>query len=475
MTCGLDDADKCSLCAPLDTLAAMARNRPDPWSRSPDDSGDVAPAARIAADEPEGIDALRARVDRIKPLLRRMRRHWRIGIIGFLIALAGVCVVAVGYKPVFLSEAVVFHEPSSDSPSLSGGPEPADTDLLRQLLWRRSTVEALIGDLKLRQRTVREHGIAVAVEDMRKAMTFSVLGTRTFRIGYKGNSPEEARDVTKWLIDKLVTEDVERHKTQSIKSQELLADEVKRAAQHLRDREEAMARFLAEHPEFSVAKPNAPKARAPVEVDAEPALVAERRASMAALSDATRRLSRLHAEHADEHPSVIAAQARVAEAEARLHRANEAIARQIGQANAQKPKAATTAGPAPQPKPRRDEQLAPSETDWPRLRAELDAARDKHERLTAQLFRADVSSRSQPALHDARVVVLDEAFLPPKPIRSRLSFFQLGLPAAAFFAFLLSLAAALWDDRIYDVADLQNLGIEPVLTVIPSHARNIDA
>jgi capsular polysaccharide biosynthesis protein len=106
------------------------------------------------------------------------------------------------------------------------------------------------------------------------------------------------------------------------------------------------------------------------------------------------------------------------------------------------------------------------ELEFTRLLHEAEAVRVRHGRVATESFRAEAATRSQIAGH-SRVVILDQAFLPPTPIRPRSTIYKLGLPVALLFALALLALRALFDDRIYDVNDLTHLGYDPILTVIP--------
>jgi hypothetical protein len=228
----------------------------------------------------------------------------------------------------------------------------------------------------------------------------------------------------------------------------------------------------------------------------DPKLVAERDAAIQELTRASRALAELQSQYTDAHPDVGPAKARVAAAEQKVEAATQAIQSSTADdlyAIAEKPPPAPagSAEPAPRPRPRPrarpvpkpdpepdpdeladvpPEQLGDVETEWMRLKRAVDEAQQQQSRLAAESFRAEVQSRSQSSGHSARVVVLDEAYLPTKPLRSRLFFGKIWAPFALLLGFGLVLARALFDDHIYDTDDLSNLGMKPLLSVIPPHS-----
>ena len=501
--------------------------RPDPWTASPDDSQQVtAQPVPAAVPEPEGIEAMHAQIDRLRPILRRMRRHWLWGLLGFAIAtlLVGGYAFFV-FSPPYESETVVFYQPDISPQSLGQDTGRVDPTFMRELLLRRGRLEELIRELGLHQSTVEKYGIGVAVEEMQRLVSFKPVGKSTFRISYVGDSPEEARDVTAWLADQLVEEELDRRRKQALESKVFLDKELERVTGELAKLEKELGDFIARHPRFATTnndaarenrpapaaaprprglgrRPAAPKPAAPAAApqkppEPDPKLVAERDAAIQELARASRALQELQSQYTDAHPDVGPAKARVAAAEQRVEAATKAIQASMADdlyaiADKPAPAPATSADvepppprPRARPRPRTEaeppsdpdelaelppEELGEVETEWMRLKRAVDEAQQQQSRLAAESFRAEVQSRSRSAGHSARVVILDEAYLPAKPLRSRLFFGKIWAPFAMILAVGLVLGRAVLDDRIYDIDDLANLGMQPLLSVIPSHA-----
>ncbi len=451
----------------------------------------------------EVFATMQARFVMLVSFIRRSFFHWRVGVIGFVVMAGLVGAMAYFYKPAYQSETVVFYQQAPAPESLRHEQDQLDAEQLHSRVVSRERLEALIRDLDIEHKTVAEHGMAVAVEDVRQQLKFKALSKSTFRISYLASSPEEARDVTKWLADALVREDGERRRAQARRAKEFLDEELKRAEQVLAARQDALGHFIGDHPEFSVnakdellppadprrpgmparrsrraagASPGAPDAGMP---GPDPQLVAEREAAVQKLTEASRELAKLQAQYTDKHPAVSAAEARVRAAESRVSETTSALSRATPAppppAPPEPPPPAATPHPIQyQPKavqsvpsPTPPASLGAVEAEYMRLERAVDDARSRAEKLATESFLAEVASRSHDEGYDARVIVLDPAHLPAAPLRSRLIFLVTGLPLALIFAALLMMAWLIFDDRIYEAKDFERRGVDLLVTPIP--------
>lgn len=518
------------------------------WNRNPDDSQNL--PTRPPPRELDGTEAVHAQLEKLQALLKRMKRHWLWGLAGFALVTAISSVFVLRYTPGYLSETVVFHQPGMSAESLGGGATATDPTILRELLLQRGRMEKLVNELKLHQDTVERYGVGVAVDELRKTIQFEAIGKSTFKITFVGDSPEQAQEVTAWLANELVTEDLQRRQAHALVQKKFLEEELGRAKKDLSEAEQSKAAFMALHPEVMalaagqvapkpaaapkpedkpkpkgkprhktvlvpapvpsgsavVAPPPPPPKPKPKVHTPDPKLVAEREAAVSELAQAARALAQVQASYTDEHPDVQAAKKRVAAAESRVKTTTDAL-RSAAQddiyaddpepAPAPRPPPPRPAGsaakgkaPAPQqvkirvpvapakkkkkkkadkpePEPIDSTRAGAVEAEWMRLAGIEAEARNRTDRLAAEAFAADVASRSRGAGHDARVVVLDEAFRPARPLRSRLFILKIGLPLALLVGFALLVVRAILDDRIYDVDDLKQMGFDPLLTVVP--------
>jgi hypothetical protein len=108
------------------------------------------------------------------------------------------------------------------------------------------------------------------------------------------------------------------------------------------------------------------------------------------------------------------------------------------------------------------------ETEFARLVQEVEEARRRSTKLDVSLSEAEITASQQMAEEGAVLAVIDPANLPSRP-RGKGPIF---LTAAGIFVFgvlgcALALGLALVNDRIYTAGDLEQLGIAPVMVVIP--------
>ncbi len=130
-------------------------------NRKPDDPPQI-PGGPLKR-ELEGTEAVHAQLEKLQGLVKRMKRHVFIGLLGFVLVGLVTAVFVFRFKPGFLSETVVFHQPGLGPESLGGGATATDPTILRELLMQRGRMEKLVDELKLHQDTVQRLGVGVAV------------------------------------------------------------------------------------------------------------------------------------------------------------------------------------------------------------------------------------------------------------------------------------------------------------------------
>jgi uncharacterized protein involved in exopolysaccharide biosynthesis len=152
-----------------------------------------------------------------------------------------------------------------------------------------------------------------------------------------------------------------------------------------------------------------------------------------------------------------------------------ALQRELSQVEAQladarrSDKADAAAAPAPENTTNWVVQL---ETEYADLRRALNEQRERVESLADTVFRAQIDASQKLAEQGGRLSVVDPAFRPAKPGGPGRTIFVLG--GMVLFLGLgaaLAIGLAIVDDRVYRRADLDYLGVVPVLAVIPPATR----
>lgn len=251
--------------------------------------------------------------------------------------------------------------------------------------------------------------------------------------------------------------------------------------------------------------PGAPAAAPQNVVDAEKAretAAASLAAAEAALADKLRTVTALH-------PDAVGAQARVDQArrelaaaesalrmvrsgvkapaatdgpapdldpakKAELEKERASLFRQIAARRQQLAQGAPAgAAPAPAADPKKAAPADPVdavvelETEWHRLRLELDRARDYLKTVQSNERAANMLAEAAEKKSDTEMAILDPAYLPARPDRGRGRVFFVGAALAFMFAFGLAGARVLLNDTLYDEADVGALGGPPVLAAMP--------
>jgi protein tyrosine kinase modulator len=273
----------------------------------------------------------------------------------------------------FESSAVLFYQERIQSSILSNRQEEVQRNLgdrFRELLLARAQLAQIIGDPKLNP--YPDVDPELAIDKLRQAIKFDARGGNNFRISYGDGDAERAQGVTARLTKLLQDKDESLRNDQAQLTVNFVTQQKEEAAIELRKREQALAEFLAKHPEFAQDQSTGPstegasirairdqaktqpttgnprlyalerqreriQARLDAPPDAPPIRVAappspERAAAESAVADAQRELTAANREledalsrYTDKHPTVIKAQERVAEAQQRLRHAQAAV------------------------------------------------------------------------------------------------------------------------------------------------------
>lgn len=480
--------------------------------------------------------------DRLQRLVDLGRKTLRYGWLVILFAAAGgvlSLVFALVRPKNYQSYAVLFYQERIRSALLSNREEQVQRnigDRYRELLLARGQLAQIVNDPKL-DPFPDEDDPEVAIDKMREKIRFESRGANAFRVTYTDSDPDRAKAVTERLTKLLQDKDEFLRKDQARVTVEFAIKQKDEAAADLAKHETALAEFLAKHPEFAQEAMQAPaagtlagegasiravqsqksnmkaenarlyalerqrqriQARLDAPPDAPPIRIPapqtpEKVAAEAAVSDARNRLSSANRElesalykYTEQHPTVIRAKDKVAQAQADLRRAQAAVPPDVEtqiaprtEADRNKLKAELAKLESQiQDEQKRGNKSSPAadattnwvvqlETEHATLRRTVTEARERVEALSDSVFRAQMDANQKLADTGAVLSVVDPAFRPVKPSGPGKTLITL-----AGFALFLALGAglavglAVIDDRVYRRTDLEELGIS-VLAVIP--------
>ncbi|AUX31793.1 MULTISPECIES: hypothetical protein [Sorangium] len=121
------------------------------------------------------------------------------------------------------------------------------------------------------------------------------------------------------------------------------------------------------------------------------------------------------------------------------------------------------AGPGADP----EERVIELETEWHRLRLDLERAREYLKAVQANERAADLSADAAENKSETELDVLDPAYLPSRPDRGRGRVFFAGAAVTFFFALGVAGARVLLNDTLYDGGDIHALGGPALLAAMP--------
>ena len=319
----------------------------------------------------------RDRLDRALSILLRTRRFIVPALVCMMLGTMASVTYAMLRKRVWKSETLILYREGIKPTDIVGGDDdPGDRAQklglrFKEMVLSRTHLEQIIHDDKLYPEMVEERGMIDAVDEMRKHIGFRVQDGDTFGLSFEGPDPKLVQKVTAQLADALIAENSRTHAEAAEVTKEFLDRERQRIETELKDKETALAQFLAKHPEFAreTATPGQSQAGSAVRaeaarsaanaakvdptlaslereaarlqerlgmpvshhktVEADPMLVAAKQDAENDVRQAQKDLADKQAQFTEEHPDVRAARARLRMAQDKLKRANEAIAANI--------------------------------------------------------------------------------------------------------------------------------------------------
>jgi uncharacterized protein involved in exopolysaccharide biosynthesis len=449
----------------------------------------------------------RDRLDRIFTIVGRAARFWPAASLVVLLGTVAAIIFTFTRPRVYKSETLMLYRETLDQSDAAGTDMARKLALkLKEMVLSRTRLQQIIDDQKLYQDIVAERGYVDAVDEMRTHIAFRVKDGDSFGLSFEGDDPGRVQAITARLAVTLVDEN-SKHREKQAEAQKVLLDgERKHDEEELRDKDAALSKFLAKHPEFvREAQQTPPKPHSgadptlmalereavriqerlgmPVAKKAapqtDPKLQAARVAAEAELAQAQHDLADKLSQFTDQHPDVKAARAAVGGAEAKLKRLRDAAAgeppppdeeeaiidrktleSQLGKVNAEiaayknkkkredvdEKQSATTVS------------ILALETEWSQLSRDVQEARTRLGQLGERQVRG-------PA---ALIEIVDPAYKPTHPSKpSRSLLLLLGLLLSVLLGMAAALALALLDDRLYDRVDVERLQIAPLLAVVP--------
>ncbi|HTR51492.1 MAG TPA: hypothetical protein VMJ10_12340 [Kofleriaceae bacterium] len=477
--------------------------------------------------------------DRLQRLVdlggKTMRYWWLIAVFavgGGALSLAFALTRAHNYQ----SWATLFYQERIQSSLLSNREEVVQrniADRYRELLFARAELAPIVADPELNPFGDVDDP-ELAIDKLRNQIHFEARGVNAFRIVYTDTDPDRARAVTERLTKLLQDRDEALRNDQAQATVSFVTTQKEEAAADLRKREQALAEFLAKHPEF-VQDPNTQgegaavrairnkpaqtgnprlyalerqRERIQARLDAPPDAPAirvvvppspEKIAAEAVVTEAQRELSAANreleealAKYTDKHPAVVNAKDRVEAAQQRLRHAQAAVPpdveapvlpatpadrdklqKQLGELEgliAAEQKHSPTKG---------ETASADASTNWvvqletqhADLRRAVNEERERVQSLADSVFRAQMDASTKLAEAGGRLTVVDAAFKPVQPTGPGKTIFLL----AGMLVFLslgggLAVGLAAIDDRLYRGADIDQAGLA-VLAVIPPGPR----
>ncbi|MEP6860303.1 MAG: hypothetical protein ABJE66_06775 [Deltaproteobacteria bacterium] len=194
----------------------------------------------------------RDRLQRLVDLGRKTTRYW------WLVAVAGFLggVLSLGFALTrghrYESSAVLFYQERIQSSILSNRQEETIRNLgdrFRELLLARQQLLQIIHDPKINPYPGMDPDLAA--DKLRAAVRFESRGGSNFRITYADSDPDRAKAVTEKLTKLLQDKDEALRNDQAQLTVQFVTQQKEEASLELRKREQALAEFLAKHPEFA--------------------------------------------------------------------------------------------------------------------------------------------------------------------------------------------------------------------------------
>lgn len=435
----------------------------------------------------------RERLMRTIVLVKRARRYWRGASLLAAVLVAASLGLSLATKRVWRSETAIVYRDAVQTGKEGESPAQRSARLgprLKEIVLSRTRLASVVDELGLYPE-LTERSMLEAVDEMQKNISFRVRSTDTFVLSFTHDDPAVAQKVTARLAALMI----EDYGKDNLSSAEISLDvqqrELKEADELVQNASRALAKFLSKNPSFTWGVGDSPYApvtpATPIPLRSSPpaAPIAEdpsglatdarkrRDAAAAALEAAELDLSAKLVRLTPAHPDAISARMKAAAARAALASAerdlelvstNERVeprrpARSSTKA-AEKPEAASK-------EPDSKEGTVELETEWHKLRLDLERARDHFRKTQDKERLAQLAKDAAEREREEELVVVDPAYYPVRPDRGRGRVFFAGSFLAFFFALGYAGTRVLVDETLHDEGDIEALSGPSLLVTVP--------
>ena len=340
-----------------------------------------APVGAPAPSGPNNEQHERTPRDHLDRLVTLIARSWRFRWYAALVLLLGATVslaVALMLPRSYTSETLIVYREGIGTRTVMGNEQGVEAQQklalkLKEMVLSRTSLQKIIEEFHLYPHIMDRSGYVDAVNEMRKNIAFAAKDGETFGLSFTGPEPALVQKLTARLAQELVTEQSKSRLEQAGETREFIDAEKRRSDEDLKDKESALAAFMAKHPEFAkesngvnagsqvgivtrvkMSGDKAPKTTDPTlaalereagriaerlgtplkrksDKELDPKLAAARTEAENDLKAAQRELADKAAQFTEEHPDVRAAKARVKTAELKLRHVNDMIATADGE------------------------------------------------------------------------------------------------------------------------------------------------
>jgi len=489
---------------------------------------------------PLGALTPRDQLDRLLALGRRALRYaWVAALVTILGAVISVA-LALTRPRVYQSQTVIMHREVIPQNLVQGGESAMSLRGMgirfREMVLASPLLEKVIDKFQLCEEGCDSSEISNALEELRQQISFSTSGHGTFAIRYRGGTPKQAQQVAAYLAELLIEWETKIQLESVSVTKNFLEEERARAEAELRQREKALAEFLADHPEFAQETSNPAggtaagasiraqrgrasssssssssrlralqrqrdRIRARLETAPTPAPAPRHTPSPEVertrreLHQAQRDLEDKQARFTELHPDVVAARRRVARAQERLEEAEKVAGvpvtapastpeeREALRAELEKldqeiaaQRRRERSGDEDSEKSDTADEVVELETEWARLNREVEDMRDRYEGIEAKAYTAEIVAASESARQGSQLTIIEPASLPTRPSGAPRTLVVIaGTFVFGCMGVLIALGFALVDDRITGRYDIERLEIVPVLVEVPKSSEKRSA